>query len=87
MAPPVGVLLRRLAEGGTAPDLIILSAEVVNEVERKGWARMGSAVALGSVGVGVAVKADTPLPNISSPEAMRRPGTKLRLPGIMCAAS
>jgi molybdate transport system substrate-binding protein len=68
---PVGVLLRRLAEG-TQPDVLIVSAEVVAEVERKGWSVPGSALALGSVGVGVAVKEGAPLPDISSPDALRK---------------
>lgn len=68
---PVGVLMRRLAEG-TLPDVLIVSAEVVAEVERKGWSVPGSALALGSVGVGVAVKDGAPLPDISSPNALRK---------------
>jgi molybdate transport system substrate-binding protein len=68
---PVGVLLRRLSEG-TAPDVLIVSAEVVAEVEHKGWSVPGSALALGSVGVGVAVKEGAPLPDISSPDALRK---------------
>lgn len=68
---PVGVLLRRLAEG-TQPDVLIVSAEVVAEVERKGWSVAGSAQVLGSVGVGVAVRDGAPLPDISSPEALRK---------------
>jgi molybdate transport system substrate-binding protein len=68
---PVGVLLRRLAEG-TLPDVLIVSTEVVAEVERKGWSVPGSALALGSVGVGVAVKEGAPTPDISSPEALRK---------------
>ena len=54
---PVGVWMRRLADGGQ-PDVLILSADVVNEVERKGWAVAGSAKPLGSVGVGVAMALD-----------------------------
>lgn len=68
---PVGVWMRRLAEGGQ-PDVLILSADVINDVESKGWVVPGSATPLGSVGVGVAVRQGTALPDISSPDALRK---------------
>jgi molybdate transport system substrate-binding protein len=68
---PVGVLLRRLADGGQ-PDVLIVSAEVVAEMERRGWSVTGSALPVGNVGVGVAVKEGAPMPDISSPEALRK---------------
>jgi molybdate transport system substrate-binding protein len=76
---PVGVWTRRLTDGGQ-PDVLILSADVVNEVERKGWAVAGSAKPLGSVGVGVAVKQGAALPDVSTPEALR--ATLLRAKSI-----
>ena len=68
---PVGVLMRRLAEGN-APDVLILSVDVVKEVEDKGWVPAGSASALGSVGVGVAVKQGDAMPDVSTPDALRK---------------
>lgn len=68
---PVGVLMRRLAEG-TQPDVLILSADVVQEVETKGWVPRGTATPLGSVGVGIAVKQGAALPDVSSPDALRK---------------
>jgi molybdate transport system substrate-binding protein len=68
---PVGVLLRRLAAGGR-PDVLLVSAEVVAEVERQNWAVAGSAVPVGSVGIGLAVKAGAARPDISSPDALRQ---------------
>ena len=68
---PVGVWMRRLAEGGR-PDVLILSTDVMSEVESKGWALAGSATPLGSVGVGVAVKQGSALPDISNPDALRK---------------
>lgn len=68
---PVGVLLRRLSAGGR-PDVLLLSAEVVSEVERQNWVVPASAVAVGSVGVGVAVKAGAARPDISTPDALRQ---------------
>lgn len=67
---PVGVLMRRLAEGGR-PDILVLSTDVVSEVQDKGWVLAGSATPLGSVGVGVAVRQGTVLPDISTPDALR----------------
>ena len=52
--------------------MLLVSAEVVAEVERQGWAVVGSAVPVGSVGIGVAVKAGAARPDISSPEALRQ---------------
>jgi molybdate transport system substrate-binding protein len=76
---PVGVWMRRLADGGQ-PDVLILSADVVNEVEAKGWVSVGSSQSLGSVGVGMAVKHGTALPDVSTPEALRQ--TLLRAKSI-----
>lgn len=76
---PVGVLLRRLAAGGR-PDVLLVSAEVVAEVERQNWTVAGSAVPVGSVGIGVAVKAGAVQPDISSPDALRQ--TLLRAQSI-----
>jgi molybdate transport system substrate-binding protein len=68
---PVGVWIRRLAEGNS-PDVLILSVDVVQEVEDRGWVPARSASPLGSVGVGLAVKQGAVMPDISSPEALRR---------------
>ena len=68
---PVGVLMRRLAED-SPPDVLILSADVVREVEDKGWVPAGSAAPLGSVGVGVAVKQGDPIPDVSTPDGLRK---------------
>lgn len=68
---PVGVLMRRLAEGAH-PDVLVLSADVVQEVVAKGWVPPGSATPVGSVGVGIAVQQGAALPDVSSPEALRK---------------
>jgi molybdate transport system substrate-binding protein len=67
---PVGVLMGRLANGGK-PDVLILSQDVSAEVERAQWCVPGSIKPVGSVGVGIAVKEGAPLPDISTPEALR----------------
>lgn len=67
---PVGVWMRRLAAGEHA-DVMILTSDVLAEVEAKRWSISGSAKPLGSVGVGVAVKQGAPFPDISTPQALR----------------
>jgi molybdate transport system substrate-binding protein len=52
--------------------VLILSVDVVREVEYKGWAVPGSATPIGSVGVGVAVKDGAAMPDISTPDALRQ---------------
>lgn len=52
--------------------MLVLSTDVVKDVESKGWGLTGSATPLGSVGVGVAVKQGMPLPDISTPDALRK---------------
>ena len=68
---PVGVLVKRLSEGGK-PDVLIVSQDVIADVERNGWSVSGSSASVGSVGVGIAVKEGNPVPDISSPEALRK---------------
>ncbi len=68
---PVGVLVKRLAEGGR-PDVLILSQDVVPNVEKNGWTVPGTASPIGRVGVGVAIKEGAPMPDISTPAALRQ---------------
>ena len=68
---PVGVIVKALA-GGAMPDVIIVTTDVIDDTERKGWILPGLSVALGSVGVGVAVQELAPAPDISSPEALKQ---------------
>jgi len=68
---PVGTLMRRLAEGGT-PDVVVLTTDVMPVAESRGWAVPGAAVALGGVGVGVAVREGAVAPDISTPESFKQ---------------
>ncbi len=68
---PVGVLLKRLAEGGR-PEVLIVSQDVVANVEKNGWTVPGTASPIGRVGVGIAIKEGAPMPDISTPEALRQ---------------
>jgi len=67
---PVGVLVRKLSDGGK-PGVLLISLDVIPDVERNGWTVSGSSTPVGSVGVGIAVKEGSPIPDISSPEALR----------------
>jgi len=62
-------LLRRLAEGERA-DLLVLTTEAMQDLGKKG--RVTQVRALGSSGVGVAVRAGAPRPDIGSVDAFWR---------------
>ena len=68
---PVGVLVKRLADGGR-PDVLIVSQDVVANVEKNGWTVPGTASPIGRVGVGIAIKEGAPMPDISTPDALRQ---------------
>ena len=68
---PVGVLLKRLSEGAQ-PDVLVVTTDVIDDLQRKGWTLPNSAVPLGSVGVGVAMRDGAKAPDISSPEALKQ---------------
>jgi molybdate transport system substrate-binding protein len=62
-------ILERLAKGARA-DLLILTAEAMEELRQKG--AVAEVRALGSSGVGIAVRAGAPKPDIGSTEALIR---------------
>jgi molybdate transport system substrate-binding protein len=62
-------ILPRLAAGFRA-DLLVLTAEAMEDLKKKKF--IAEARALGSSGVGVAVRAGAPKPDISSVEALKR---------------
>ena len=68
---PVGVLMKQLAQGAT-PDLVVITEDVMADAAAKGWLVGGTAMPLGSVGVGVAVREGAASPDISSPDALRK---------------
>jgi molybdate transport system substrate-binding protein len=65
----VGMIQDRLKAGEKA-DVVILSAAALGDMEKAGGLA-GKAVNLGSIGIGVAVKADAPKPDISTPESFK----------------
>jgi molybdate transport system substrate-binding protein len=62
-------ILPRLAAGFRA-DLVVLAAEAMEELRRAG--RVAQVRALGSSGVGIAVRAGAPKPDIGSVDALKR---------------
>jgi molybdate transport system substrate-binding protein len=67
----MGKLQQSLAAGQTA-DMLIVTTEVLERLEKDGRVAAGKGTPLARVGIGVAVHERAPLPDISTPEAMRR---------------
>src|SRR3977135_2125387 len=68
---PTGQLRDAIASGKPT-DLVIVSAPLMQEMEKTGKITTGSRVDLGRVGLGVVVREGTPLPDISTPEAVKQ---------------
>jgi len=67
---PTGQLRDAIASGKPT-DLVIVSAPLMQEMEQTGKITAGSRVDLGRVGLGVVVRDGSPLPDISTPEAVK----------------
>jgi molybdate transport system substrate-binding protein len=67
----MGRLQQSLAAGQKA-DLVVVTSEVLERLEKDGKVPAGRGTPLARVGIGVAVHEKAPLPDISTPEAMRR---------------
>jgi molybdate transport system substrate-binding protein len=67
---PMGALTKKV-EAGVRADVLVLSAEVMSEAEKKGWVAPDTIVEIGRVGVGVAVQENAPAPDISTPDAFK----------------
>ncbi len=68
---PAGVLREKLA-AGAKPDLVIVPAEALDALAASGAIDPASRRDLGTVGIGVAVRDGAPLPDVSTPEALKR---------------
>jgi molybdate transport system substrate-binding protein len=64
--------LRALLEKGERADLVVLPAEGMAEAEVRGWVQPGTPRDLARVGIGVAVRKGAPLPDIATPQALKR---------------
>jgi len=65
------MLVKRIESGETA-DVLILSRAGIDQVKAQGKVAPGSDVTLAGSGVAIAVKADAPKPDISTPEALKK---------------
>jgi molybdate transport system substrate-binding protein len=67
----MGKLQQSLAAGQKA-DLLVVTPEVLERLEKDGKVPAGKGTPIARVGIGVAVNEKAPLPDISTPDAMRR---------------
>jgi len=65
------MLVKRI-EGGETADVLILSRAGLDTLSKQGKVLAGSEAPLASSGVGIAVKAGAPKPDISTPEALKQ---------------
>ena len=65
------MLVKRIEDGDSA-DVVVLSRAGIEALQKLGKLTAGSDVTLASSGVGIAVKAGAPKPDISTPEALKR---------------
>jgi len=63
---------KRSIEGGAPFDLTILTPQIVEDLIKEGKIAEGTAVDLASSGIGVAVGAGTPKPDVSTAEAIKQ---------------
>ena len=63
--------LRNIIATGQHADLIIASAPLMGELEKTGKMTPGSRADLGRVGIGVTVRDGAPVPNVSTPDALK----------------
>ena len=83
---PMGTLVKALASG-SPPDLVIVTAEVLEGLVREGRLAAGSGRPIARVGVGVAVNEKAPLPDISTPEALRAKLRNMPCTAVGCSNS
>jgi molybdate transport system substrate-binding protein len=65
------MLVKRIEDGNTA-DIVVLSRAGIDALQKQGKIAPGTDTTLASSGVGIAVKAGAPKPDISTPEALKR---------------
>ena len=64
--------IRRLFAAGAEPDVVIAPHPALDELAKSGKVDGAARVALGRVGVGVAIRAGAPKPDISTTDALKR---------------
>jgi molybdate transport system substrate-binding protein len=64
--------MRRRIDGGETPDVVIAPPALLDELANAGKIDRGAQVSVGRVGVGVAVRAGAPKPDVSTVDALKR---------------
>lgn len=64
--------VRRRIESGEAFDVTVLNPPVLDALIKTGYVRADSRAVIGRIGLGAAVKAGAPRPDISTPEAFKK---------------
>ena len=64
-------IMKRMAAGGEVHDLVIISSNELEDLIKQGKIATGSRADLAKSGIGVAVRAGAPKPDISSAEALK----------------
>ncbi len=64
--------IRERMNGAEKPDLVVMPAPVIAALEKGGKLRPDTRVTLARVGIGVAVRQGSPLPDVSTVEAVRK---------------
>jgi molybdate transport system substrate-binding protein len=67
-----GAVIVRRVQRGEAPDIVVIPRAAINDLVRAGAVSATSVVDVARSTVGVAVRKGAPMPDISSPEAVRR---------------
>jgi molybdate transport system substrate-binding protein len=67
-----GVEAARRVRAGEPFDVVVLAADVIDRLAEEGWIAAGSRVDVARSGVGVAIRAGAPRPDIGSEDAVRR---------------
>ncbi|AMN40274.1 molybdate ABC transporter substrate-binding protein [Rhodoplanes sp. Z2-YC6860] len=67
---PTGMLRDAIASGKPT-DLVIVSAPLMADLEKTGKITPGSRIELGRVGLGIVVRAGAPIPDVSTPDAVK----------------
>jgi molybdate transport system substrate-binding protein len=64
--------LRSIIASGEPADLVIVSAPLMAELEKTGKLMPGSRIDFGRIGLGVVIREGAPVPNLSTPEALKQ---------------
>jgi molybdate transport system substrate-binding protein len=77
----VGAIRQKVLDGAEA-DVIVLTGAMIDELVGSGHVAQGSRADLGKVGTGIAVRAGTAMPDVSTPQKLR--GSLLEATRVVC---